>query len=75
MSQGGIWGHGVEAIGSVFTAVEITNERYLASVVTDAARSQNLCACLRCNRQQKWFIGPHADGIFSLVFGEAQTLG
>ncbi|MEK0429113.1 MAG: hypothetical protein RL001_1640 [Pseudomonadota bacterium] len=75
MSESGIWAHGMEVIGSVCAAVEIANKRYLASVVTDAARSQNFSACLRCNLHQRQFVSPHVDGISSLVFGEAQTLG
>lgn len=50
MSQGGIWGHGVEAIGSVFTAVEITNTKdilhRLSQMLLDLKISALVCAAI-----------------------------
>ena len=50
MSQGGIWVHGVEVIGSVFTAVEITNTKdilhRLSQMLLDLKISALVCAAI-----------------------------
>ncbi len=50
MSQGGIWVHGVEVIGSVFTAVEITNTKdilhRLSQMLLDLKISAIVCAAI-----------------------------
>lgn len=50
MSQGGIWVHGVEVIGSVFTAVEITNTKdilhRLSQMLLDLKISALVCVAI-----------------------------